>query len=268
MVHESIVPNDQRARFKLLIFLVYEICEYGKRTLYHHDERRLVDDVNKTTDQTVSSANNQSTSRDEDKDDCRQGPIILSLTDDMFGEHGIDLDLKHKVILQKKTQRKDSRLLFCKLTHEYPAGITYETTRLAFLLVNEKNILWNYLLLSNAMIFPKSTNDIGDIDIRVENNDLIEKIPVRLLKRKIDLNQSELVIKRPPRVKKYQQITAHTHALNSAEIQQSHDQTINTYAEQQTGLPTEQRQQILYITASQYPETRLVRSIKTGFLDS
>ncbi|CAF2093943.1 unnamed protein product, partial [Rotaria magnacalcarata] len=113
-----------------------------------------------------------------------------------------------------------------------------------------------------------STNDIGDIDIRVENNDLIEKIPVRLLKRKIDLNQSELVIKRPPRVKKYQQITAHTHALNSAEIQQSHDQTINTYAEQQTGLPTEQRQQILYITASQYPETRLVRSIKTGFLDS
>jgi hypothetical protein len=40
----------------------------------------------------------------------------------------------------------------------------------------------------------ESTEDIGDIEIKDNNNALIENIPVRLLKRKIDLNQSGITI--------------------------------------------------------------------------
>ncbi|CAF4364749.1 unnamed protein product, partial [Rotaria sp. Silwood2] len=116
------------------------------------------------------------------------------------------------------------------------------------------------------MIFPKSTNDIGDIKIKDGNNDPIEQIPVRLLKRKMDLNQSQVVIKRPPRVKKTQKITAQTETPNSEENQQQQDQIMHIYPEQQTGLSTEQPQQNLYIPASQYHEMRPMRSMTAGFV--
>ncbi len=38
----------------------------------------------------------------------------------------------------------------------------------------------------------ESTDDIGDIEIKDNNGRLIEKIPVRIMKRKKDLNQSSI----------------------------------------------------------------------------
>jgi hypothetical protein len=66
------------------------------------------------------------------------------------------LDLKTTVVVRRKTQSKEMESLFCELKNEYPCNVTYQTTRLACLLENDGNILWDSLLLSNAMIFPST----------------------------------------------------------------------------------------------------------------
>ncbi|CAF4196762.1 unnamed protein product, partial [Rotaria sordida] len=164
------------------------------RTLFHHYERRFTTDDKKQMNQSSSSINAETASRVEDKDNFGGEPKILPLTDKMFSEHGENLDLKLTVIPQRKTHHNDSRLLFCELKNEYPNDITYETTRLACLLVQDDEILWDHMLLSNAMIFNKSADDIGDIKVKDGNGTLIEKIPMRVWKRKIDLNQTRTAV--------------------------------------------------------------------------
>ncbi|CAF1512047.1 unnamed protein product, partial [Rotaria sordida] len=185
------------------------------RTLFHHYERRFTTDDKKQMNQSSSSINAETASRVEDKDNFGGEPKILPLTDKMFSEHGENLDLKLTVIPQRKTHHNDSRLLFCELKNEYPNDITYETTRLACLLVQDDEILWDHMLLSNAMIFNskyillllfgyyeyfdksfflESADDIGDIKVKDGNGTLIEKIPMRVWKRKIDLNQTRTAV--------------------------------------------------------------------------
>jgi hypothetical protein len=60
-------------------------------------------------------------------------------------------------MVQTKTHPNAARLLFCELTNEYSSNISYETTRLASVPEKNGNILWDYLIFSNAMIFPSES---------------------------------------------------------------------------------------------------------------
>jgi hypothetical protein len=51
----------------LLIFLVYEICENGKRKFYHHEERQFIINENAKMDQSSSSVNGHTPSEAQAK---------------------------------------------------------------------------------------------------------------------------------------------------------------------------------------------------------
>ncbi|CAF3899579.1 unnamed protein product [Rotaria sp. Silwood1] len=255
----------------LLIFLVYEICENGKRTLFHHDQRRFTTEDKRKTNQLTSSINTQTASGPDDRNNFGREPEILLLTDEMFSEQGKDLDLKLTVIPQTKTRCKNARSLFCGLKNEYPISTTYETTRLACLLVLDDEVLWDYLLLSKAMIFSKSSDNIGDIEIKDGNNIFIEQIPGQLYKRKRNLNQSQTVNIRPRKGKKVPQTMEHTEVSNSKVNQHQQTQLMHVSSEHQTSLSmptTEQLQQSAYVPISQCYLLTPVHSMTTGFLDA
>jgi len=59
------------------------------------------------------------------------------------------------VIPESKTHPIKIRHVFCELTNEYSTNTVYETTRLACVLVKNGDILWDHLIFSNPMIFPR-----------------------------------------------------------------------------------------------------------------
>lgn len=124
---------------------------------------------------------------------------------------GGDLILKHKEIRGSKIGPTAEKILFCSITNKYPTETTYETSRLACLLVQNGNIMWNTLVLSDSMVFTKSYYKIECIDV-IENNITVERILVRkyVSKRKRNLNHSVETVQPPFKVKKPEQAEDHT----------------------------------------------------------
>ncbi|CAF1316723.1 unnamed protein product [Rotaria sp. Silwood1] len=117
----------------------------------------------------------------------------------------------------------------------------------------------------------KSSDNIGDIEIKDGNNIFIEQIPVQLYKRKRNLNQSQTVNIRPRKGKKVPQTMEHTEVSNSKVNQHQQTQLMHVSSEHQTSLSmptTEQLQQSAYVPISQCYLLTPVHSMTTGFLDA
>ncbi|CAF0952698.1 unnamed protein product [Adineta steineri] len=152
------INETNRSNFMLMIFLVWEMCEKGIRTLYYHPYRKLF------------------------KDSKRQDHIIFPLTVKMFNE-GDDLNLHTKGIRGSRTGGKDkTKILFCRLHNRLSENTQYETSRLACLLMKNGNPLWDTLKLSKAVIF---TNRIVKSVPRVKKSKLPKK------RTKVDLPPNE-----------------------------------------------------------------------------
>ncbi|CAF1647222.1 unnamed protein product, partial [Adineta ricciae] len=118
--------------YNILVFLVWEVCDKGVRTLYYHPYRKLVNDLND------------------------EAYVTIVPTTDMFGQ-GVALDVSTKGIPGSKTGGKNpEKHLFCHLENRLHQETTYETSRLACLLTVNGDPLWRTLALSKPTIFTKS----------------------------------------------------------------------------------------------------------------
>ncbi|CAF1409823.1 unnamed protein product [Adineta ricciae] len=162
----------------LLVFLIWEVCDKGVRTLYYHPYRKLVGDC------------------------ANEDHITIVPTSDMF-EHGDDLNVPTMGIRGAKTGDRDkSKFLLCQLSNRLCEETSYETSRLACLLMGNGNPWWNTLALSNAMIFTKSFYTIESRDALDCNGQIIERILVQIFKRKTNLNQHDAVPEHTPHAEK------------------------------------------------------------------
>ncbi|CAF0855232.1 unnamed protein product [Adineta steineri] len=233
-ISRHFIPEKARQNYNLLIFILYEICVNGERKLYHHMERHFITNDTSKMNRTALSNDSLIANAVQKKNNPGREPVILPVCDQMLKDDGIEIDLKTTVIPGTKTQSKESRTLFCELTNKYPDDATYETSRLGCLLEKDGEILWDHFLLSNPMIFKKSTCVIEHIPIR-DNDKVIEEIPVRIMKRKMDLNQSEIAKRCPSRGEQAQQLDIQTNTSNPVVDQCHHHQMMYTYCQDPSG---------------------------------
>ncbi|CAF1119152.1 unnamed protein product [Adineta steineri] len=197
-------------------------------------ERHFITNDTSKMNRTALSNDSLIANAVQKKNNPGREPVILPVCDQMLKDDGIEIDLKTTVIPGTKTQSKESRTLFCELTNKYPDDATYETSRLGCLLEKDGEILWDHFLLSNPMIFKKSTCVIEHIPIR-DNDKVIEEIPVRIMKRKMDLNQSEIAKRCPSRGEQAQQLDIQTNTSNPVVDQCHHHQMMYTYCQDPSG---------------------------------
>ncbi|CAF0868155.1 unnamed protein product [Adineta ricciae] len=155
--------------YNILVFLVWEVCDKGVRTLYYHPYRKLVNDLND------------------------EAYVTIVPTTDMFGQ-GVALDVSTKGIPGSKTGGKNpEKHLFCHLENRLHQETTYETSRLACLLTVNGDPLWRTLALSKPTIFTKSYYTVEERNVLDCDGQVVETVRVQIFKRKRNLNQCDTV---------------------------------------------------------------------------
>ncbi|UJR38734.1 hypothetical protein I4U23_031399 [Adineta vaga] len=178
-IKEGTIPEEDKSTYNVVSSLVLEVCEDGKRTLYHHPERELSAEKNEKLNESVPSVGDIrcTFSRNE----AKQGHVTIPFNNEMNSVEGYEMKWKVIVIPHTKIYTKrhpdQQKHLFCSLQNQHPKGTNYQTTRLAVLLEQDRNLLWDQLVLSKAIVFSKSKDKVIYIIIKDNDGRIIERIP-------------------------------------------------------------------------------------------
>ncbi|CAF3564871.1 unnamed protein product [Rotaria sordida] len=159
-IHKSVLPrfriwhDDIKNRsahvWTLLVFIILDVYQSGKRSLFYHSQRAFVE-----------------------KDNVKQSlnpykiPII---NDDWMSNMGVELKLITVVIEGAKKHPDTSLNILCQFEDTIENKLldtshNYSKSRLALILQKDDVIQWDTLVLSNEMIFKKRITTSGTANI-------------------------------------------------------------------------------------------------------